>query len=47
MLRLLYYATVGLPIALLRSLVADDLMVLVGLKRVVPTGRPVWRKLPK
>jgi hypothetical protein len=41
-LLLLYYVLVWLPT---RPLVAmsDDVLVRVGLKRVVSTGRPVWR----
>jgi hypothetical protein len=41
--RLLYYVLVW-PFRLLLGALIDELLVRVGLKRRVATGRPVWRR---
>ncbi|HSN28987.1 MAG TPA: hypothetical protein VLT45_22020 [Kofleriaceae bacterium] len=40
---LLYYVVIWPLVAMLR-VAGDHIAVAVGLKRVAPTGRPVWRR---
>jgi hypothetical protein len=43
MTRLLYYVLVW-PVATLGRGIVDDVLVLLKVKRALPTGRPVWRR---
>jgi hypothetical protein len=41
--RCIYWVTIG-PTVLILGAMVDELLVRLGLKRRVATGRPVWRR---